>query len=133
GNISVPYVEGVAVSGGTAYPELAYDLARTFAQAFDQDYVTMSPRRSISGQLENQMPDLSAELMETVQDAIENALPYSELRYREYLLEVFTLMQDDNLIASDALATLTLEAQSNMDTAINNASTTTIIVNQPEL
>lgn len=133
GNTSLPYVEGMAVSAGTAYPELAYDLARTFAEAFQQNYVSLAPRRSANQELLTRMPDLTPELRQTIEQGLENALPYSELRFSRYLNDVFTLMDEDDLSAGEALEALTVQAQADLDDALARANSTNIVVQQPEL
>ncbi|MEQ8674257.1 MAG: extracellular solute-binding protein [Aggregatilineales bacterium] len=133
GNTALPNVEGVAVSSGTAYPELAYDLARTFAQAFEQNYVTISPRRDTESQMLSDLAQNSPELLQIVEQALENGLPYSELRFSNYLNNVFINMSEDNLSAQEALENLMLEAQANLDESQARASSMNIIVQQPDL
>lgn len=104
GGYATTTVNGFGVSAGTAYPELAYELAR---------YMTENPQasnfsRSISARTDvamftevaqGYMPpeDFTPEQQAVVDEALANALVASDLLFSDYIWTVMRKMREDNL------------------------------------
>lgn len=120
---------GFAVSNGTQYPEMAYDLLTYLVR--NPDVITLSggitPALVNAERAENEpgqggpggrlgpagflsMPASFAPLLDT---ALVNATPFGEMRYAEGLVDALTLMQSDGLDARSALdeAEMAIEAR----------------------
>ncbi|MBN1287208.1 MAG: extracellular solute-binding protein [Anaerolineae bacterium] len=131
-------VQGFAVSGGTKYPEAAYELVKylsSSSQAADNLFSLLPARQSLVGQGGERgffgfnirfTPEIEAFL----NDAVWRALPASELRYSDYLALAVTKMRT-GLDARTALQEVELEAVENLRTAEARRDNAVIAVATP--
>ena len=124
-DLSVMFVNGFSISGGTQHPELAYELL---------DYVTQLPELLdwYSGEISvrtafpnsgSDSPPYTSEQRDFLQLALDNALPASELLFSEYLIwallnnryfdteSIVTALQDVELQAIDDLEITEVERE----------------------
>ncbi|MBI5927735.1 MAG: extracellular solute-binding protein [Chloroflexi bacterium] len=147
-------VEGFGVSSGTQNPELAYELIKylTTRPEVANSFRSSSPaRRSMVGVQADQVNaqgssgpggggisfsrggNLSPENQAIVDEAIEKALPLSEMRFTDYITIALQAMRDDGLDAHSALQEIEQEAIAAVQTADDRRSTVAIsIVPPPE-
>lgn len=95
-------VQGFAVSSGTRNPELSYALANYLTTKPEVFYHLLGhtpARRSLVGVTPegNSPPPLPAEMQIWVDQAVENAVPASELRYSDYLIAAIDRMMTGGL------------------------------------
>lgn len=154
GGVAGLSVQGFAVSGGTIYPEMAYELAKFLsnrAELTSNPFSAMPARQSlvdtqtttpslpqggpgqgggpgISIQFANYIP---AEIQPIVDQGIQVALPTTELRYTDYLTDVLNDMQTNNLDAFSSLQSVETTALSDMQTAQTYVSNILIIPPAP--
>ncbi|MFN8373598.1 MAG: extracellular solute-binding protein [Anaerolineae bacterium] len=138
---------GYAVSAGTQYPELAYELAKWLTSQPEISGInTLAARRSMDGVTAQQddggpgrggaraVIRIGGTLPENAQAVIDplldTALATSEWRYGSYVQAALSLMQSDGVDAQSALQEY--EAQAVSDLATADASTTQVIVAAPE-
>lgn len=132
-------VQGLAVSGGTQYPELAYELAKYLSSDAQASFSfiggSVQARRSVS---EAQATGgfviggpVSEEDQAVIDEAVENALPISETNYFDYLETVLQKMTDEGLDAHTALQEVEAQIVTNLQTADERRTTTTLFVNTP--
>ncbi len=125
---------GFAISAGTQYPELAYDLAKYITNSPKLAYMpgTEFPARRSMGDNRaqdkagalNKIPDRLRPLLE---QAIEQAVPLSELRYSDYLYVAFSRMTKDGLSAEQALQEVEEEVLVALQTAEHERGKISII------
>lgn len=131
-------VNGFAVSAGTAYPELAYELVK---------YLSLNPRRAFfsSGELSANrsltastaeggmdMPELTPDTQAFIDQAMQNMLGDADERYFEYVYRVMSLMQEEGLDARTALQQVEAEAISYLEAAAAQHETHTLMVATPQ-
>lgn len=112
-------VEGFAVSAGTQYPEQAYILASflTTRPELARRFLSTAARKSLYGiQASNDVfhLNISPEIQTLIDQGVENGIPFSQLRYVNYLdtaLNKIARDQSDPTIALQAAEDLALEAQ----------------------
>ena len=135
-------VQGFAVSSGTQYPELAYELAKflTTRSELANDPFSISPARySVMNTPTNNESDNSEglifiggnipeEIQAVVDEALTVAMPASELRYGAYLTNIFNEMSNNGLDAVAATQLVEATAVANQQSALENASTVSVIV-----
>ncbi|MBZ0321262.1 MAG: extracellular solute-binding protein [Anaerolineae bacterium] len=144
-------VEGFAVSSGTQYPELAYELVKylTTRPEIANSFQSINPaRRSMVGVQADtgngqggpgggggiqfgRGGNLSEENQAIVNEAIEKALPVSATRFTDYLSFALQKMQSDGLDAHSALQEVELEALAAMQTADERRSSVAISIIPP--
>lgn len=136
--------QGLAVSSGTRYPELAYALAAfmTSSPTFASNpFGVASARRSLVGvEPANDGPgggffgrfnNFSPENQAVIDAALENGIPMSDMRYSSYVLKAASSMNSDGLDAQAALQQAEAEAVANLQTAADRQTSTTILVATP--
>ncbi|MDX1992149.1 MAG: extracellular solute-binding protein [bacterium] len=128
-------VQGFAVSAGTLYPEQAYALARflTTRQDVAETFGEVAARQSIAQQDTDggfgfNLPEDAAALL---QQGINVGLSPSELRYFDYMPNVFQRMTTEQLDARSALQLVEQDAVAAQQTALDRATTETIAVATP--
>lgn len=139
-------VQGFAVSAGTQYPELAYELAKYLTSNVElaTGPLGVSPaRRSLVGVQPTPdtstdgpvftigRPAFSPDAQAVIDQALENGLPTSELRYADYITSALKKMNTDNLDAHTALQDAETEAVSNLQAADAKHDTLSILVTPP--
>ncbi len=133
-------VTGFAVSGGTLYPDLAYELA---------EYLTHSPeaaalmfglapaRYSLVGVQASgdavafARPPLPPEAQAVADQALAAALPQAELRYGDYLVIALNRVQNGDVDARAALQEIEAQAVANLQAAADRRETTVVVVATP--
>lgn len=131
-------VEGFAVSAGTQYPELAYELAKflTASPQVAASFFGSTPaRRSLFGAESDSgftfeggsTPELDALLPA----ALENGISPAEARFSEYLDQAVEMMVSDGVDARTALDELELTALDRLAAASARAGTDSITVTTP--
>lgn len=130
--------DGFAVSGGTDHPELSYALVMYLTQNPDIInffFFDTPARQSMSG-LDNEDARLvfgekPPELRALLDEAIQNAIPISEMRYFGYLEIALQAMQSDGKSAEDALIDVQQLLNENLAYAQKKGAETSIIVESP--
>ncbi|MEZ4671076.1 MAG: extracellular solute-binding protein [Anaerolineae bacterium] len=143
GGVAGIEAQGFAVSSGTRYPELAYELAAfmTESPTFAANPFGVAPaRRSLVGV---DAPDngtganfvgrrnFSPENQAVIDQALENGIPYSEMRYSSYVWKAALSVRYEGLSAQDALQNAEAEAVANLQTAEARATDTLLLVATP--
>jgi multiple sugar transport system substrate-binding protein len=136
--------QGFAISAGTQHPDAAYALLKylSFNAAVANNFFSATPaRQSLVGQqvqaTNDQQAAISAftqrtpETQAAIDDALANALPSSELRFGDYLSEVITRMNTQNLDAHTALQDVEAVAVSNQQAAADKHNDLTVTVATP--
>jgi ABC-type glycerol-3-phosphate transport system substrate-binding protein len=138
GGIAGLNVEAFAISSGTQYPEQAYALLKFLTDNVEivSSFFSDTPaRRSLIGvESENGLQNLitrSPEVEALVQDALTKAVPVSELRYREYVENAVSAMNDDGVDALTALQEAETQAVQNLQTAESRRPDTVVFVATP--
>ena len=131
-------VEGFAVSGGTAYPELAYELAKYLST---RPEVTLAffgdtpARRSMIGVEPEDGNFFSPEVPEEVQAlldrAFENAIPHSQMLFGEYVNVAINQMIQEGESAQVALEEEETRAQADLQTASDYRAESVVMVATP--
>jgi ABC-type glycerol-3-phosphate transport system substrate-binding protein len=117
-------VSAFAVSGGTAYPQEAYTFVKWLSRQPDvveRSFGTVPARRSLIGvqgdtETPFNLPEFTPEQQALFQRAVENGIPPSQSRFREYLTEARnSIIEDgvDPLVAlqdAESLAVANLQA-----------------------
>lgn len=131
-------VDAFAVSAGTLNPELAYELAMylsTNIEIMNFFYPDSPARRSMVGAKDDDSPVFYGEKPEEVKaliaEGIETAIPISEMRYYDYLLQAKQLMNDEELDAREALEQIQQKLDANLALAQELGEDVTIIVEAP--
>lgn len=129
GGVTSISIEGFAVSGGTVNPELAYALANFMStnprvmEAFGGD---TPARRSLL--LADSSKDVAA-----IEEALENAVPLSELRFEDYLEAVLYQETEDGepFDMQAAIQEAERNAINSLDTADARRSSAAIVISTP--
>lgn len=130
---------GFAVSAGTNFPEEAYALAKWLSAQPEvvQWLPGMLPaRQSLLGQEGDTdapfaIPDASPEQQALIMQAYQTALPFSELRYHEYLAEARVDVLENGSAPQVALRDAEVHAVENLRTAEERRGTETVYVATP--
>lgn len=100
GGIAPVMVAPIAVSAGTQYPELAYELAKFMASditAFDIIRDGSPARRSLAGQEETaSMVTFSAETEALIEQALENGVSTSQMLFSNYISRIISQSEQDD-------------------------------------
>jgi ABC-type glycerol-3-phosphate transport system substrate-binding protein len=131
GGVTSLSIEGFAVSGGTLNPELAYALTNfmsTDPQVIEAFRGDTAARRSLLETASDPSIDVQA-----IEQALEHAVPISELRFQDYLDAALNQEEDDGatLDIQAAIQAAQLKAASALDTATARRGTTTLYVTTP--
>ncbi|GAB1422561.1 hypothetical protein MASR2M15_27950 [Anaerolineales bacterium] len=129
----------VAVSAGTQDPEAAYEVAKyltnspELAQAF---FGTLTARKSLSGaSVGEESPfrflQVPEDQIPVLEEAMTNALPYSDTLFSSYLNTALRNMTSQNIDAATALDDAELLAIENMQIAQNRAVDMNLFVAAP--
>jgi ABC-type glycerol-3-phosphate transport system substrate-binding protein len=139
-------VTALAVSAGTQYPELAYDLAKflTYSpEVANSALGTVPARRSLAGIITGDNIgggpgggrgfniSVSPEMLPLVQAALDNGIPIAETRFTEYLTLALTLMTTEGLDARSALDQVEIQALERLQAASERFGDDTILVDVP--
>lgn len=137
-------VQGFAVSSGTQYPELAYELAKflTGRSELASNPFSVAPARySIADNITNTNGqggrggfgggNVPADIQPIVDEGLTVGLPVSEMRYANYINSALTEMSNNGGDAQLALQTIEAQAIANQQTAIDYSSTVTILIATP--
>lgn len=132
-------VEGFGVSGGTQQPELAYELVKFLSNdaSITNAFFAVSPaRRSLVGAEADSdetvfRPEFSDDVQQIIDEALENAIPTSEMRYANYVDRIVSLVAQDNQDLNSVLSTMEAEAVENLQIAAERRSTTVVAVATP--
>jgi ABC-type glycerol-3-phosphate transport system substrate-binding protein len=138
------YVEGVAISSGTRYPDQAYEFIKFLSKsprASNSFFSARPARQSLvgaesqtSGSDENTFVfsvNFSPEANALLDEAIANALPVAEMRYSEYLPSVASKITTDNLSVADALQEVESKAQNDYQAALERRNTPVTVAAPP--
>jgi ABC-type glycerol-3-phosphate transport system substrate-binding protein len=137
GDASLAQVEGLVVSGGTQHPELSYELAKFLTNNVEVSQFSFGgfpARKSIMAMdlpnLEH-LQNLTPEIQATIDDALMNAAPWSELRYFDYVDQAVSIANE----GTDVLTALQTSEQNAINdlTLAQSLKGTPIVVNTPEL
>lgn len=143
-------VQGFAVSSGTQYPELAYELAKfltTRPEISDNPFAVAPARYSLAeaqtngnGNGNNQGGpgggrffggSVPEQIQSVIDEALPVAMPVSELRYAYYLNNALTEMSNNGGDAQLALQTIEAVAVDNQQAAIAHSATVSVTVETP--
>lgn len=131
-------VQGFAISRGTENPEVAFELAKYLTGSVEvvaRFFGTSPARRSLVGQKPEDnfffAPEVPEEVQVLLDEAMENAIPYSEMRFADYLNIAYQKMSEDKLDAEAALQAAEEEAINNLQTAESRRETETVMVSTP--
>lgn len=139
GGTAALQVEGFAVSSGTQHPELAYELVKyltSSVQVSNSFFGTSPARRSLVGQTPEGddniiiRPEFSPENQALLDQALEGALPTSELRYSFYIDRIVNEVQEGGELAQ-VLSEIEAEAVQNLQEAASRRGTTVVAVATP--
>lgn len=134
GNTSIMSTDGFAVSAGTDYPELAYELALYLSeseQVFRLFYGDIPARWD---QLDNDgtaYGDARGEKQDFVMQAINSAIPPAEMRHLFYLDEALTDIVEQGLDVGATLQEIQLLAEQNAEIALARRNTGALVVSTP--
>ncbi|MEO8609576.1 MAG: hypothetical protein ABI690_16915 [Chloroflexota bacterium] len=136
--------QGFAISPGTQHPDAAYALVKylSFNPAIANNFFSATPaRRSLVGAQVQSTNDQQAaiaaftkrtpETQAVIDEALANAIPSSEVRFGDYLNEVITRMNSQNLDAHTALQDVESVAVSNQQAAVDKHDNLTVNVATP--
>lgn len=125
-------VTGYAVSAGTDNPVLAYELAKFLTQQPNMAFGGQPARRSQREQASEFGPQLDAEDLAFVEQALDNAIPLSEERYSNFVGraagEILNSEDGETADVAQVLEEIQLEAMTAYETALEVAETTVIDV-----
>jgi ABC-type glycerol-3-phosphate transport system substrate-binding protein len=132
-------VQGFAVSGGTAYREQAYALAKfltTSPEVVTRFFGSTPARQSMVGVETDDtafFPNIPDEVQALIDEAVANAIPLSELRFSDYVGMAVGKMQDaENPVdALTALQGAEDEALANLETAEEQRTSAAVYVPTP--
>jgi ABC-type glycerol-3-phosphate transport system substrate-binding protein len=133
-------VNAFAVSGGTAYPELAYALVKFLSQSADLAQFTGSfpAQRTLLNNTSSTEGFavgsrlFAADMQPLIETALENALPPSELRYSTYIQQALMQMRASGADALSSLAAAETQANADLQVADPRRGSP-IVVNSPNL
>ncbi len=133
GHAMTQRVAGLAVSAGTQHPEAAYKLAEFLSRAPGYaSFVSAVPAHNDLSQVveQNMPPGVSDETREVVLRALDNIMPWSELRYGGYLDNMaVSRIESDGVIGALQMAEAT--AYDNLETARAYGERITLTVEPP--
>ena len=125
GNVYGAQVQGFAVSGGTIYPELAFELVKFLAQNPVNGYASFGAFPALR-QSEMTMPEnytvtafdsLPADQQAILQTAVETGLTGIDLRYFDYVNQAVQAIINDGIDATTALQQAQEMALENLEAA----------------
>lgn len=125
--------EGFAISAGTQYPDLAYELIMYLAsdiEVVSRLYSEVPARRSLEGQTAENFgrPPTSEALEEILPLILENGIPSSEMRYGDYLWAARSKMsEDETMTLHEALQQAQEQAVADFQLADARVSTPVIV------
>ncbi|MBN1287401.1 MAG: extracellular solute-binding protein [Anaerolineae bacterium] len=150
-------VQGFAVSAGTQYPELAYELAKFLIlrpELASNNFSAAPARYDMASATQTTNSDggpggepgggpggpggfggannIPEEIQPTVDQAQSASLPVAELRYASYLSVALTEMANNGGDAQAALQTAEAQAFSDMQTAAARYGTTSLFITPPD-
>ena len=140
GGVAGVRAQGFAISAGTQYPEQAYALVKFLtnnAEVSSRFFGDTPARRSLVGVESEDGPQFLMELPEEAEalrdQALEVALPASELRFMDYVNIALNSMdpQMDNLDAASALQQAQDTANEALQTADEWRNSASVVVMQP--
>lgn len=121
---------GLAVSGGTAQPELAYQLVVFLANHPD---VSANMFGGVPARVDTS-PTLPPETdLAAINAALAAALPASELRYADYLAVALDRVVDEGVDVRTALTDAQAAAQAALDAALARRGAAPVTVTQPDV
>ena len=132
-------VDGYAVSAGTQYPELAYELAKwlTMSAEVSNSFMSGTPARqsladNTTVQGEGAPPNMTnTDVDELLPVAIANGIPASDARFATYLTSAAQSMADEGVDVTTALQEQEATVLTRLDTASARQGTAQIIVETP--
>lgn len=142
GGVSGLSATGFGVSGGSLYPDLAYELVKYLTNSVQisnalfsarparQSLVGVQPEMGEGG-ISFFRPALTPEQQAFVDLAFARALPMSELRYRDYARAALDDIRRNDTDPSAAFQNAELQAAANLQAAADRRATTTILVATP--
>lgn len=146
GNTSALTAQGVGVSSGTQYPELAYELAKylTTAPKFTSGLFGGTPARYSLKGVQPESPDdsggavivigggnVSPENQAFVDQALAVGLPLAEQRFFEYVEKALRRMQADKLDVRTALQDMDAQAAADLQVADEKRASLQLVVTPP--
>lgn len=140
GNRAGLSVTGFAISAGTLNPELAYELTNyltTKPEAVARFVSDFPARQSMIGVEPEEelyiMPEVSPEFQPLIDEALANALPYSEVRYGDYVQYALGMMGEhhNGYDAETALEEVQNKALAALEGAEARGATAAILVSTP--
>jgi ABC-type glycerol-3-phosphate transport system substrate-binding protein len=122
GNVTKAYVEGFAVSAGTAHPELAFALAKFLALNPRTPYGDPSLFPAIRGAAMTSATEVmrqgyAPETQAVIQAALETAVSPSEFLYTSYIFWAQNAMREQGIDAQTALQQAQAAAVANLEAA----------------
>lgn len=131
-------VQGYAISSGTQYPELSYELLQFMTQSPDITFGffgTSPARQSMFGVTPDDSPiffnDPSPELQELIDLALANAIPASETNYFSYVYSAVSKINEDGMDTEMALLEVQEEVIEVLNAIDEQASNTVVAVATP--
>ncbi|MEP7290305.1 MAG: extracellular solute-binding protein [Chloroflexota bacterium] len=140
GGVAGLSVQGFGVSRGTQNPDLAYELVKYLSSnvlVANRFFGDAPARRSLVGvEVDDPnffVPQIKPEVATLRDEALENALPASELRFSDYINSALNSMNPDgdNLDAFSALQQAENDAITNLQTAAERRETANVFVAGP--
>ncbi|MBX3086172.1 MAG: hypothetical protein KF716_31340 [Anaerolineae bacterium] len=144
GNKGMLDVRGLALSAGTTHPQEAYAVAKflTTRPEIAAQGTTSPARISLVGEETNSgggpgpggrnlRSFLSPELQALSDEAVNNGVPFADLRYMNYLNTALQAMKDSGIDAKAALQEVETQAQTDLQTAADKKSSVAITVAAP--
>lgn len=146
GGVAGMDVQGLAVSAGTRYPELAYELAKfiTNSPEIASQLFGSTPAReglqNVEVNVENRggprriigSMNFSPEAQAIIDQGFAHALPVSEMRFMDYIRATVDKMQSDDLDAATALLQAEAQAIDNLNRAAAMRSELVVTVATPK-
>ncbi|GAB4517581.1 MAG: hypothetical protein OHK0046_24280 [Anaerolineae bacterium] len=138
GGVAGISTEGFAVSGATEQPVLAYELVKFITQQPEVVYRFFgdSPaRRSLIGvEPEDSTifrPEIEPEVQALIDEALENGIPYTELRFGDYLFRALVLMDENGLTPEEAAQQAEDEVNTSLEEARARGASAVLVVPTP--
>lgn len=141
GDIAGARVEGFAISSGTAYPEAAYEFVSFMTNNLDvlaYGYSSTAARRSLSNvEIDEEttfssQPEFDPEIQALLDQALEAAIPPSELRYADVFSQARNAMREGDVDAQTAIEEVETKILDALEKSAEYQSTQ-IFVAAPEL
>lgn len=132
---------GYAISAGTAYPELAYELVKylTTDPVITSIHWQITPTYRYPGNPDdaevdfNPIQHITPEVAALIEDAREKSLPASELRYGDYLMGASFRVFLDRVDVRIALEDAEILARENSQVAAESRRAVPLVVSPPDL